>query len=221
MTKIIAIEGIDGTGKTVQLKNLEERLRAQGLSVRVLSFPVYDSFFGGEVGKYLSAKEGVSAAEVDPKSMALWFAMDRFDAFRHFSYDGSDVLLLNRYVLSNAVYQSIRCKDPFAMLDFVLDLEHRHLGLPVPDLYLILDMDMESASENVRKKGFREYVGGETKDVYESADGIQSGARRAYRAFADRLPNARLINCMGREGLLPIEEIGKRIDEAVSSVLDM
>ncbi len=219
MTKIIAIEGIDGTGKTVQLDNLKERLLSRGYSVRVLSFPVYDSFFGNEVGKYLSAKEGVSAADVDPKSMALWFAMDRFDAFRRSSYENSDILLLNRYVLSNAVYQSIRSSGAYDILDFVLELEHRQLGLPVPDLYLILDMDMEAASENVLKKGFRDYVGGESKDVYESTDGIQEGARRAYRSFADRLPNARLINCMGPDGLLSIREIGNKIDEALLPLL--
>ena len=220
MTKIIAIEGIDGTGKTAQLGNLEKRLRSRGYSVCVLSFPVYDSFFGGEVGKFLSAKEGVSATDVDPKSMALWFAMDRFDAFRRFPYKEYDILLLNRYVLSNAVYQSIRSTGAYDMLDFVMELEHVRLGLPVPDLYLVIDMEMDAASENVMKKGFREYVGGESKDVYESTDGIQEGARRAYRSFAERLPNVRLINCMGPEGLLSIREIGEKIDEALSPLLE-
>jgi len=52
MTKIIAFEGIDGTGKTVQLQRQYERLtNERGLFVKTISFPKYDSFFGKEVGR--------------------------------------------------------------------------------------------------------------------------------------------------------------------------
>ena len=50
-TKIIAFEGIDGTGKSVQMEALREKLMQRGLRVGVLSFPDYDSFFGGCVGR--------------------------------------------------------------------------------------------------------------------------------------------------------------------------
>ena len=142
MTKIIAFEGIDGTGKSVQMERLCESLKKRGLSVLELSFPVYDSFFGDLVGRYLSAKDGVAANTVDGKSMALWFALDRFEAFRQLDYFGYDVLLINRYVLSNAVYQSIRDIDLGKpdILDFCLELEHKHFGIPVPDLHLVLDI---------------------------------------------------------------------------------
>ena len=83
-TKIIAFEGIDGTGKSVQMEALRQRLEERGLSVGVLSFPDYDSFFGGCVGRYLTKRDGVSASDVDQRSMALWFAMDRWAAFRDF-----------------------------------------------------------------------------------------------------------------------------------------
>ena len=221
MTKIIVIEGIDGTGKTVQLINLEKRLSEKGYKVKTLSFPAYDTFFGAEIGKLLSAREGVSAADVDAKSMSLWFAMDRFDSFRSFDYSDADYLLLNRYVLSNAVYQSIRDRDIGKpdILDFVMELEHKKLGLPIPDRYIVLDMDMEAASGNVMRKGFRDYVGGEKKDVYESTDGIQARAQAKYREYAARLPNVSIINCMGPDGLMSIEAIGHKIDETLAGII--
>lgn len=219
-TKIIAFEGIDGTGKSVQMEQLRARLEQRGLTVGVLSFPDYDSFFGGCVGRYLTKKDGVSASDVDQRSMALWFAMDRWAAFQGFDYRRFDVLLINRYVLSNAVYQSIRDRDVDKpdILDFVLELEHRQLKLPQPDLYLILDVDLSAAQDNVTKKGYREYVGDE-KDEYEKQDSIQIRARAKYLSFGERLSNVQVIPCMEDGALLPIEAIAQRVYAAAEAIL--
>ena len=222
MTKIIAFEGIDGTGKSVQMQRLSEALKRRGLSVLEISFPMYDTFFGDLVGRYLSAKDGVAANTVDGKSMALWFALDRFEAFKRLDYSDADVLLINRYVLSNAVYQSIRDidLDKPDILDFCLELEHKHFGIPVPDLHLVLDMDTESAAENVDKKGFRDYIGN-ARDVYESIDSIQARARKKYAEYAQRIPNVRLILCTESGKLLPIKVIAKRIEAVVLPALGL
>lgn len=214
-TKIIAIEGIDGSGKTIQINRLEKNLQQFGYSVETLSFPVYDSFFGIQIGKYLSCAEGVAADTIDAKSMALWFAMDRYAALNNFSTN-ADFLLLNRYVLSNAVYQSIREIDlgHADLLDFILDLEHNALQLPIPDLYLYLDVNTESAGINVTKKGFREYTGN-TKDVYERQEGIQVRARQKYLQYAEKLNNICTIPCMQQQTMLSEEEIEEKIIAAL------
>ena len=219
-TKIIAFEGIDGTGQSGQMEQLRTRLEQRGLTVGVLSFPDYDSFFGGCVGRYLTKKDGVSASDVDQRSMALWFAMDRWAAFQGFDYRRFDVLLINRYVLSNAVYQSIRDRDVDKpdILDFVLELEHRQLKLPQPDLYLILDVDLTAAQSNVSKKGYRDYVGDE-KDEYEKQDSIQIRARAKYLSFGERLDNVQVIPCMADGALLSIETIAQRVYAAVKGIL--
>ena len=219
-TKIIAFEGIDGTGKSVQMEQLRAKLEQQGLTVGVLSFPDYGSFFGGCVGRYLTKKDGVSASDVDQRSMALWFAMDRWAAFQGFDYSRFDVLLVNRYVLSNAVYQSIRDRDVDKpdILYFVLELEHRQLKLPQPDLYLILDVDLTAAQSNVSKKGYRDYVGDE-KDEYEKQDSIQIRARAKYLSFGERLDNVQVIPCMADGALLSIETIAQRVYAAVKGIL--
>ena len=220
MTKIIAFEGIDGTGKSIQMENLRARLTARGLRVAVISFPIYSSFFGGEVGRLLSGKDAVRADQVPGKSMALWFALDRFEAFQNFDYSGADVLLINRYVLSNAVYQSIRDCDLGKpdILDFVLALEFDHFHIPSPDVHLVLDMSVDDAAGNVEKKGFRDYVGND-KDVYEAIPTLQERARRKYRAYADRLDNVLLIPCMEGNTLKSIDAIGCLIDGALNSIL--
>ena len=222
MTKIIAFEGIDGTGKTVQLQRLYERLVAGGrYRVQTLSFPMYDSFFGAECGRLLSGSGGVRANEVDGKSMALWYALDRFEAFRDLDYSGADVLLINRYILSNAVYQSVRdCDlDKPDLLEFVIELEHKHFRIPRADAHIVLDMNPEYAYENVGKKGYRDYVG-DQPDIYEALPDIQKRARQKYNEYAKRMPGIHIIPCMEQNKLKSIAAIGELIDQELAFLLD-
>jgi dTMP kinase len=219
MAVIIAFEGIDGSGKTVQMEHLKRTLQARGLHVLTMSFPVYTSFFGEHVGEYLTGADGTSAMNVDQKSMALWFALDRFAAFRAFGEKRlmeADVLLINRYVLSNAVYQSIRdidLKKP-DLLDFIFELEHTQLQLPQADLYIYLDVNIEEAGQNVRKKGYREYTG-DAPDLYEAQTEIQLRAREKYLAYAKTLPFVEVVYCMQKSRMRDQEEIAADVEKAV------
>ena len=221
MTKIIAFEGIDGTGKTVQLQRLNDRLSSSGLRVQTLSFPMYDTFFGAECGRLLSGSGGVRANEVDQRSMALWYALDRFEAFQNYDFSGADVLLINRYLLSNAVYQSVRERDLGNpdLLDFVIELEYGHFRIPEANAHLVLDMNPEQASENVGKKGFRDYVG-DQPDIYEALPDIQKRARQKYIEYAERMPGIHIIPCMEQNRLKSIDDIGRLIDAVADRVLE-
>ena len=211
-TRIITIEGIDGSGKTVQFDLLCSKLTALGHSVGTLSFPAYDSFFCSQVGRYLTGEEGVFATDVDQKSMALWFALDRFEAFKGYRDGEYDFLIINRYVLSNAVYQSIRDRDLARpdIIDWVFELEYEHLGLPRPALNLFFDVNTERAGQNVDKKGFRDYVG-EGRDVYESSLGIQERARNMYIRAARKYEDVAIIDCMDDGMMRPREAISEDV----------
>lgn len=213
-TKIITIEGIDGSGKTVQYNLLLNTLKSMGYSVSTLSFPMYEEFFGKQVGRYLSGEEGIFATDVDQRSMALWFAMDRWEAFKNRVDDGSDYLIINRYVLSNAVYQSIRERDLGRpdIMDWVFELEYEHLGLPRPDINIFFDVAAENAGKNVDKKGFRQYVGS-GRDVYERSMSMQERARSMYLTAAERYDDVCVINCMRGGELLPPYEIAEEVME--------
>ena len=217
-TCIITIEGIDGSGKTVQFNKLYENLTALGFSVDTRSFPDYESFFGGQVGRLLSGEEGVLATDVDQKSMALWFALDRFDAFKDWRDGEYDFLIINRYVLSNAVYQSIRDRDIGKpdIIDWVFELEYGRLGLPRPALNLFFDVNTDRAGKNVDKKGFRDYVG-EGRDVYERSLGIQERARNMYTLASKRYDDVCIINCMDGGNMRTPDDISADVMELLSS----
>lgn len=211
-TKIIAIEGIDGSGKGVQYSLLREALAGRGYSVAARDYPMYSTFFGTQIGKLLAGTDAVKASEVDGKSMALWFALDRWESFRDYRDGEADYLIINRFVLSNAVYQSIRDIDLGKpdIVDWVLQLEYEHFGLPRPDVNLVFTLAPEAAQENVRKKGFRDYVG-ERQDVYEASQPIQTRAMEKYIELAARFADVELVPCMEEGALLPVNCIAARV----------
>ncbi|MPN22794.1 Thymidylate kinase [bioreactor metagenome] len=139
--------------------------------------------------------------------MALWFAFNRYQSFAGYVCK-SDVLLINRYVLSNAVYQSIRSEAD--LYDWIMELEHVHLDLPRPDVYVCLDVAPSQASCNVEKKGFRDYVG-ERKDVYEQDASIQHRCRAKYMEYAAKHGDIEIVSCMDNDVLLAAEAINTRI----------
>lgn len=213
-TKIIAIEGIDGSGKTVQWSNLINELKSLGYSVEGLEFPRYDAYFGKQIGRFLSGREGVTATDIDNKSMALWFALDRWDAFSSFDMSSIDFLVINRYVWSNAVYQSIREGDT-DLVDWVLDLEFDRLSLPKPDVTIVLDVIPCRAKANISQKGLREYIG-DKADAYESSEHIQQKAREKYIECAKKHADITIIDCTDDSGkMLPSDEISLAIKEAL------
>ncbi len=211
-TKIIAIEGIDGSGKTVQIKMLKSYISSLGRSVAARAYPLYDSYFGAHIGRLLSGAGDIRATDIDGKSMALWFALDRWEDMKTYMDGESDYLLINRYTLSNAVYQSIReCRlgrpDIF---EWVLDLEFNHFGIPRPDVSIVLDIGTTRASSNVDNKGFRGYVG-KSKDVYEASSVLQELARQKYLECALECSGVYSVCCMNGGKMLSPNEISRKI----------
>jgi dTMP kinase len=213
---VVAVEGIDRAGKTTQTDLLRRALVDAGETVAVLSFPRYDTFFGRTIRELLDGQGATSAATVDPRSMSLWYALDRWQAFR--SIDPSvTAVLLNRFTLSNAVYQSARVAPDEAagVFDWVVELEYGQLGLPRPDLTLVLDVAVEVSRDRSHRTG-GPGARDEAPDVYERSRDLLQRARDGYRAAAEREPGIEVIECSGPDGaLLPVDEIHGRVLTAV------
>lgn len=204
---LIAIEGIDRAGKTTQTDLLRVALEAAGRRVEVMSFPRYETFFGRTIRALLHGGGPTSAATVDPRSMALWYALDRFDAFAELAREASgerllaDIMLVNRFTLSNAVYQSARAEatDPAeagALFEWVLELEHGRLGLPRPALTVVLDVEIELShlrSHRAADAGGRV----EQPDLYERSTTLLARARQRYLDAAQEVADLVVISARG------------------------
>src|SRR5260370_12970402 len=107
--KLIAIEGIDGSGKRTQVELLTLTLKSRGHSVYSTGFPQYDSWFGKMVGKFLNGDLG-SLENVDPHFTALLYAGDRFEAKPKLgaALNNGQIVLVDRYIASNLAHPTPR-----------------------------------------------------------------------------------------------------------------
>jgi dTMP kinase len=169
--KLIAIEGIDGSGKRTQLGLLEKALTARGFHTYSTGFPRYDSWFGKMVGQFLNGDLG-NLESVDPHFTALLYAGDRFEARPRLSaaLDEGKIVLADRYIGSNLAHQTA-CVPPEKRKDFLAWIEHLEYtiyGLPRENLVLYLRLPPTEAQALVAKKSARSYTNAK-QDILEAS----------------------------------------------------
>ncbi|NMB50929.1 MAG: thymidylate kinase, partial [Bacteroidales bacterium] len=101
--KLIVIEGIDGSGKSTQIKLLKDYLTQRGYRCEFLHFPQTDApFFGELISRFLRGEFG-TLDKVDPWLVAMLYAGDRKDASNLIRgwLENGNLVLLDRYTYSN------------------------------------------------------------------------------------------------------------------------
>jgi dTMP kinase len=159
--KLIALEGIDGSGKHTQLELLARALESRGLPALRVSFPRYETFFGKLVGQYLNGDFG-QLQTVDPHFSALLYAGNRYEAKSETESALSDgkIVLADRYIGSNLAHQAARVpleqRDEF--IAWLKHLEYGIYGLPVENLVIYLHVPTTEAHRLVGQKAARAYT---------------------------------------------------------------
>ena len=186
---LVAVCGIDGSGKTVQTEALCRRAEGAGCTARKMEFPRYgEGFFAELVERYLRGDFGGEAGDVSPYLAALPYAGDRWEAadtVRDWLNDGS-LVVCNRYVPANVAHQGGKFDDPAErerFRDWVHRLEYEVYGIPRPDLHLWLDMPPDAAARLARERGDEERpAGGE--GIHERDTAHLERTRRVYECLA-------------------------------------
>lgn len=159
--KLIALEGIDGSGKRTQLDLLAHEFDARGLTTFRISFPRYESFYGKLVGRYLNGEFGALGG-VDPHLSALLYAGDRLEAKPEIeaALSAGKIVLADRYIGSNMAHQSERIPPDEREEFFVWlkRLEYGLYGLPAEDLVVYLRVPVAEAHRLVGEKSARTYT---------------------------------------------------------------
>lgn len=182
---LIAIEGVDGAGKRTLCQGLRAAFGAGGKSVATLAFPRYGQSVTADLAaEALHGEHGDLASSV--YAMAVLFALDRAGAVDQIAglRRDHDVVILDRYVASNAAYSAARLRQDASgeAADWVRRLEYQRLRLPAPDWQVLLDISVELAGERARHRARHE--AGRTRDAYERDDDLQQRTGAVYAGLA-------------------------------------
>jgi dTMP kinase len=182
---LIAIEGVDGAGKRTLSEGLRKAFEAVGTSVATLAFPRYGRSVTADVAaEALHGEHGDLASSV--YAMAMLFALDRAAAVGEIEALGRDhdVVILDRYVASNAAYSAARLREEAAgaAVAWVHRLEYERLGLPSPDWQVLLNVSAELAANRARHRA--ESESGRARDSYERDDELQQRTGAVYTELA-------------------------------------
>jgi dTMP kinase len=215
---LVAIEGIDGSGKGTQAERLLSRLRSDGRRATLLSFPRYEAtFFGRAVGQYLNGDFG-SLEQVHPFFASLLFAGDRFESRTLLieALAANDVVVLDRYVASNIAHQAARLDgaERTRLIDAIERVEFELYQVPRPDLVVLLDMTVTCAQRLIAKKPARAYTQ-RAADIQEADAAYLARVRDLYLELASREKNWNVINCEHDTAPRPIDEIAAEIAQLV------
>jgi dTMP kinase len=179
--RLVVIEGLDGAGKRTLADALAAALIAQHASVGRMAFPRYGTDVHADlVRDALYGRMGDLADSVH--AMAVLFALDRRDAAGELRalWRRHDVVLLDRYVASNAAYGAARLHEdadgPF--VEWVRALEVDRFGVPVPDAQLLLRVPTSVAAARADGRAAADH--GRTKDLYETDRGLQARCAAVY-----------------------------------------
>ena len=216
---LIVLEGLDGAGKSTQLKMVTSYFTSLGRKVDYLHFPRYAAPVYGElIAKFLRGDFG-AIDQVHPQLVALLFAEDRHAAAAQIRawMEAGHVVILDRYVYSNIAFQCAKLPDEAeaaALRDWIFALEYEYYDIPRPTLNLFLDVPISFVDAKLkinRKGGDRAYLEGKA-DIHEADIRFQMKVRDHYLDQCRRDPQFIRIDCSGPDGnMLPAADIFRLI----------
>ena len=182
---LIVIEGVDGAGKRTLTDGLRSSFEADGKTVTTLAFPRYKQSVHADVAaEALHGQHGDLSESV--YAMAMLFALDRANARDEIVRLRAqyDVVILDRYVASNAAYSAARLHQGVdgEVVEWVRALEFDRFALPTPDWQVLLAVPTELAAQRAERRA--ELDADRARDAYERDDGLQRRTNDAYAALA-------------------------------------
>ena len=138
---LIAVEGIDGSGKTTVVRFLIEELRKRGYDVVAFKEPT-DSEYGRRIRQILKERK------VSPEEELKLFIKDReFNVRNNIlpALKSGKIVIMDRYYYSTIAYQGALGLD----VEMIRKLNEQ---FPKPDLVIILDVSPETALKRIKAK---------------------------------------------------------------------
>ncbi len=205
--KFITFEGIDGSGKSTQVRMLADRLKREGFDVLATLEPG-----GTPLGKRLRAAFLETEETVAPLAELLLFAADRAQHVEFLIEPAilqGKIVVSDRYADATFAYQGAGRGFSEGAVNQIIELATSGLK---PDLTLFFDLPVEAALERTTSRS----TGGERKNRMDRETGeFYARVRRAYLKIAEAEPQRfRIVDANGST-----EEVHARVLEVVTQFL--
>lgn len=205
--KFITFEGIDGSGKSTQLKMLEAVLRQKGVDLVITREPG-----GTALGRALREAFLETTEQVAPMAELLSFAADRAQHVEFLikpAIASGRVVISDRYADATFAYQGAGRGFPEDKIQQVIDLATGGLK---PDLTLFFDIDV---SEAISRMAARDESHAKRNRMDDETAEFYTRVRNSYLGIAEREPKRfRVVDASGS-----IEDIHEKVVSIVGNVL--
>lgn len=220
-SKIIVIDGLDGSGKKTQADLLLNTIPGS----RFLDYPNYDDESSSLVKMYLQGRISENPFDVNPYIASSTYALDRAISYMKYwkeEYNkGDKIFIANRYTTSNLIHQM--CKLPEfeydSFIEYIKDLEYNKYELPEPDLVIFLTVD-RNISESLMTKRYTDEDGTheEKRDIHERNKNYMDQCVKSS-VYSILHENWKVINCTPYGIMRSPEEIHKEITSLILDIL--
>ena len=221
MGKLIVFEGTDGSGKSTQFELLAKRLEAEQIGFQRLRFPQYEEPSSALIRMYLGGAFGDDPEAVNAYAASTFYAVDRYASYQRVwkdYYQGGGLVVSDRYTTSNAVHQGSKVPEGerAEFFRWLYDLEYDRMGLPRPDLVVLLDMPVELSEQLMRK---REQSTGTHADIHERDEDYLKKCRDVALHAAEYY-GWRTVSCAKDGAIRSVEDIHEEVYAIVKSCLE-
>jgi len=225
MDNFVAIEGLDGCGKSTQITLLTRYLDLNGIKYKYLHFPRTNApIYGEMISRFLRGEFG-DVESVDPYLVALLYAGDRENA-KHIIQDylsRNYLVIVDRYVYSNIAFQCAKADtliEKERLKKWIMELEYGYNKIPSPIISIFLHVPFEFIVNklNDKRSGLdRTYLKGK-EDIHESSTELQKNVETEYLRLVNLYQDFYIVNCGTKNNeMMPPEEISCEIIDILTS----
>ncbi len=191
--RFIVFEGIDGSGKSSQIKNIARRLRAGGLNIYT-TFEPTDGPVGSLIRRMLAGE-----IETDQRTIASLFAADRTDHLTNsengikMKIDQGEIVLCDRYNFSSYAYHA-----QYIDLDWVIQVNSINTEILKPDLTVFIDVDPEICFKRIKQSRSQ-------FEMYEKIDVMKKVRANYFKAFEKLKDQEKIVVVDGNVDMFEVE----------------
>lgn len=200
----IALEGIDGSGKSTQITMLKDYLDSRGRSVYLTREPS-DLSIGKTIRRYLTGE-----LKADNRVIAALFVADRLEhilddreGLLRIKESGKDIIC-DRYYFSSYAYQSVDMP-----MEWIINANSEAAALLKPDATVFIDISPQKAMERINANR-------ESAELFETEERLAATRDKYFEAF-EKLRDSEQVIIVDGDGTP--DEVHKRVVDAVAELL--